>query len=166
MLMMVSLAGICAAEQSPSYIAHIQGGQSIITNESSGMTITVQDVISNVTITTGNMSNLTTVDRITNLTYPLSAAVVFSGNDSETTSLVTISNLSLSEEKKGLTFQATPLKYYDGEELKSFAEKNVDLASTNVSTSNSVGIYIEIIGVPLNNDGDDLSDCVNCFDVK
>ncbi|MFH0967667.1 MAG: hypothetical protein V1862_08305, partial [Methanobacteriota archaeon] len=88
-LMLVSLTVCCIADQSSSYIANIQGGESTITNGSGGMTITVQDVSSNVTIISGTQGNMTTIDRLTNVTYPLNAAVVFSGNSNESTSMVT-----------------------------------------------------------------------------
>ena len=147
-LMLVSLTVCCTADQSPPYIAHIQGGESMITNGSGGMVITVRDISSHVTITSGTQGNLTTIDRLTNVTYPLNAAVVFSGTSNESTSMVTVSNLSLSDENKVLTLQVIPLKYYDGEELKSFASKNVDLPTNNVGNNNSTGIFVEIIGIP------------------
>lgn len=150
-LILISLTVLCTADQSPTYVAHIQGGESTITHVSNGMVITVKDIDPNVTITSGSQSNLTMIDHLTNITYPLHAAVVFSGNDNESTSMVTVSNLSLSDGNKVLTLQVNPLKYYDGEELKSFANESVDIFTNNVSKNNSTGVFMEVIGTPPTN---------------
>lgn len=150
-LMLISLTVLCTADQSPTYVVHIQGGESTVTNVSNGMVITVKDIDSNVTITRGSQSNLTTIDNLIDITYPLHAAVVFSGNDNESTSMVTVSNLSLSGGNKVLTLQVNPLKYYDGDELNSFANESVDIFTNNVIKNNSTEVFMEIVGTPPTN---------------
>ena len=141
------------AAESPIYVAYIQGGESTITNGSSGMDlITVKDVVPYFHIADGNWSSLVSIKQLSNITYPLHAAFIFSDNNGENSSIIEISNLSLSYEMKALTLQITPQKYYEGEVLKSFS-KNVGLDILNVSKFSSTGIYLELIGNPPQNYG-------------
>lgn len=162
--MLVSLAGICIAAESPTYIIYIQGGENFITDGSDGMMkIVVSDVVPYVYINMGEKSRLIPVGRLTSFTYPLTAAMVFSGTDNESTSMVMVSNLSLSEGNKTLTLDVTPLKYYDGEKLKFLANEQTELTARKNEALKKTQIYIET-SVPLaSNNIDDDCKCPNGY---
>lgn len=139
----VFLAGMSSAAEFPSTIITIQGGESTIMNGSDGkMEISVQDIIPEINITNGNMSYSTPVEELTNISCPAHAAVIFSDDQNEVTSLITISNLSLSSTNTILTLFASPLQYYDGEGLKSFTDTQTDLSKID-RDYNITRLYIE-----------------------
>ena len=148
-LLLVSLAGVTMATESPGYTLYIQGGESSITNGTDGMMlITVKDVVPYFHITDGNRSLLLPIEGLTNITYPLNTAAVFSGADGDYISLVEVSNLSLSEENKSLILQVKPLEFYEGTVLKSFANEKNELPLGKTGKFSSFGIYIETTQLP------------------
>lgn len=166
-LLLVSLVGICMATDLPSYAAYVQGGQSTITNGSDGMTvITVKDIIPYFHITDGNQSNLMPVEILPRYHSPLNTAIKFSGVDNESVSLISVSNLSYSDENKTLTLQVKPLEFYEGPVLKTFANEKTELATDMADGLNSTGIYIEMIALtPTNGGGGDQITIPNCLKV-
>jgi hypothetical protein len=158
--MLVSIAGLCLAAESPAYITYIQGSESIISEGSDGMiNISVNNVIPYFSIDTGEKSSLIPVRRLSSLTYPLIGAVVFSDPENESTSMVKVSNLSLSEGNKVLTLEVIPLKYYDGGKLQSLADKQTELATGKIEECKKTQIFFET-NVPLASNNLD-EDC-NC----
>jgi hypothetical protein len=142
--MVVSLVGFTAAGESPSYIIHITGNESSITNGSDEMMeITIMDIDPNVSTTNGNQSYTIPVEALANLTTPADAAVVFSDAGNETVSLVKISQVSLSPDRKNLTIQVSLLQFYDGEGLKSFAENQTEIPSGIDNNLTPADLYIE-----------------------
>ncbi|MFH0966558.1 MAG: hypothetical protein V1862_02585 [Methanobacteriota archaeon] len=142
--LLIFLVGTCIAVESPSYIANIQGGESVITSGTDGMSVvTVKDVVPNISVTNGNTSSLITVEELVNITHPLNAAFVISGADNKSVSLVEISNLSLSDDDTLLTLQVKPLTFYDGEGLKSYVDKQTELPSGNDREMNRTQFFIE-----------------------
>lgn len=105
--------------------------------------ITVQDIIPYFHIGDDMKSNLSPVGILTNLTYPLNAAVVFSGADNESTSMVLVENLSFSDGNKDINLQVTPIKSYDGERLKDFANAASLLDKSDINKAGSFSLYIE-----------------------
>ena len=73
----------------------------------------------------------------------MNAALVFSGPDEESISLVQISNLSLSDGNKELTLQIAPLEFYEGEMLKEFAKNAIPIDTVEKEKMKSVGVYLE-----------------------
>ena len=145
--LLVSFAGSGMAEDSPGSVAYLQGGQSIITNGTDGMTdIIVQDLVPYVHVTDGKKSILIPVQQLTNMTAPMNAALVLSGEDKESTFVVEVSNLSLSDGNNTLTLLVKPLEFYEGDILKSFAGDRKELEPEKIGKPMSTGIYIEIIG--------------------
>ena len=141
------------ADEAPSYVAYIQGGESSITNGSSdgAYVITVKDIIPYLYLADGNISYLIPVEKLTNGTYPMNAAVVFSGTDDDTVSMGEVSNLSLSDGNSVLTLQVNPQKNYDGEVLKSFTYENIEVDLVKENTIKRTGIYLEMkLEVPEN----------------
>lgn len=150
--LLVFVSGVCIADEVPSHLIYLEGGTSTSTLDADGMsTITIQDVVPYAHVTYGEKSRLFPLQFLSKLPYPLSAAVVFSDTESESVSLVTISNLSLSDGNTNLTLQASPLKYYEGELLQDFAQ------NTSVITGKEqmlvTGLYIESKeNIPVNED--------------
>jgi hypothetical protein len=146
-ILLVSLAGVCMAEESPRYVIYVQGDESSIIHGSEGITdITVKDIIPYAHFSDGKKSRLISGKHLSNITYPINAAVVFSGAGSESVSLMKISNLSLSDENKVLTLRVNPLEFYEGEVLKSFVSDKNELDAIEFEKFNDTGIYLEIIG--------------------
>jgi len=90
------------------------------------------------------------VELLTILFSPVNAAMVFSGDDNESVSIVAISNLPLFDGNKVLTLEVTPQKYYKGEVLKSFANVTNGLDAVKVGKK-STGIYFEMKQMPPQN---------------
>ena len=132
------------ADEAPGYVVYVQGGESTITEGPDGeMTITVQDVIPFVHIANEEKNRLNPVEILSGYTYPLDAALVFSGSDGESAFLVTISNLSLSNDDTILMLQVTPEEFYEGELLNSFVRETKGSDLLTQSGTISTGIYIE-----------------------
>jgi hypothetical protein len=158
-LLLVFLAGLCVADEAPSNLVYVQGGECSITNGTDGTyVITVTDVIPYVHFANGNKSSLISVEELTNLTYPLNAVLEFSGVNSET-SMVAISNVSISDGNMILTLQAKDLEFYKGSSLKTFASDSKNLKVGNGIDARNTGLYLEIIGKSPNN-GDSVEDCM------
>jgi len=158
-LLLVFFAGICIADEVPGSIMYIQGGESSITAGLDGeQLITVQDVIPYFHISVGNKNYLEPVSELSGITYPLNAALVFSGGDSESVSLVEIFNLSLSDEGRSLLLQVKPLEFYEGSVLKTFEGGNSGLDTIAVGNSSQTGVYIEVLGSAAEN----ADECGSC----
>ena len=155
LLLLVSLAGVSMADEAPSYVAYIQGGEAFITDGTDGMVeIIVKDVIPHFHVSEQEIGILVPVELLTNVTYPVNAAMVFSGIDDESTSIVEVSNLSLSDGNSVLTLQVRPLEFYEGERLKLFHSENKGLNVINRAAISFTGIYAEINAALLENGSD------------
>ena len=152
LFLLVSLAGVCIAEDIPGSVVYLQGGESSITNGSDGMpVVTVQDLVQYVHVTDGKKSILIPVQQLTNMTAPMNAALVLSGEDKESTFVVEVSNLSLSDGNNTLTLQVNPLEFYEGSVLKSFSNVSHDWTAEKQERYPQSGIYLEwSIPVPKN----------------
>lgn len=159
LLMLILLAGICTAAENPSYIVYIQGGESVITLDPPGMILTVQDVIPYFHKSDNDKEGLFPLERLTSMIYPVNAALVFTGPDNRSTSMVEISNLSLSDDNEILTLYVTPLKFYEGELLKSFTNTQGDLLGSPVGDFKTTQIYAEIPEPVAENDCDYIHCC-------
>jgi hypothetical protein len=149
LLLLVSLAGFCVADEAPGSLVYIQGGESFITNGTdSGYVITVKDIIPYFHFTDGEKSSLFPVDLLTNLTYPVNAALVLSSENNETAVMVQVSNMSLSDGEKILILQAEPLKYYEGERLTSYNDKSQSIYELDTLRFSNAGVYLEIEQLP------------------
>jgi len=152
LFLLVFLAGFCIADDAPSYIAYIQGGESSIANGSdSAYVITMKDIIPYLHMSDGKESSLIPVTSLPYLKYPMDAALVFFNADNETTVMVQVVNVSLSDNNKVLTIQADPLESYDGEWLKSFNDKREDINVLLDGQSTSLGIYLDGVSPAITN---------------
>jgi hypothetical protein len=142
--LLLSLTGLCVAEEAPEYTLYIQGGESSIAEDADGgMQITIQDVVPYIFSGNGNKSLLLPVRQISLYSFPMNAALVFSGPDGESVSLVQISHLSLSDTNKELTLQIAPLEFYEGEMLKEYAKNAIPITSVDEEMMKTVGVYLE-----------------------
>lgn len=100
LLLLILFAGVCIAEDAPGSVVYIQGGESIITHGSDGTYIlNVQDVIPYIHVSDGVRSHLESVGFLPIFSYPINAAVVFSGADGESGSMLKISNVTVYKKK-------------------------------------------------------------------
>lgn len=159
-LLPVFLAGICMADEVPGSLMYIQGGESSITEGFDGeKLITVQDIIPYLQLSVGNKNYLELVSKLSGITYPLNAAIVVSGCDKESVSLVEIFNLSLSDENKSLLLQVKPLEFYEGSVLKTFEGETSGLDTIDVGNCSQTGVYIEVLGSAAENENDVWGPC-------
>jgi hypothetical protein len=86
-------------------------------------------------------------------TYPLKGAVIFSGVGNESVPIIEVSNLSFSEKNKALTLHIRPVKHYEGEVLKTFADKNIGLDSARMNKNEMTALYLETSMLNLENWG-------------
>lgn len=140
------------AADSPGLEAYIQGGESSIVNGTDGeKIITVNELVPYFHIANGKKDLLIPVERLTNITYPINAAIVISGDDNENTFMVEVSNLTLSERNKVLKVQVKPLEFYEGSVLNHFTSEKKELS---VGSINGIGLYLEIIEPALVNNNE------------
>lgn len=159
-LLLVLLAGICIADEVPGSMMYIQGGESSITEGLDGeKLITVQDIVPYLQLSVGNKNYLEPVSEFSGITYPLNAAIVVSGCDKESVSLVEIFNLSLSDENKSLQLQVKPLEFYEGSVLKTFENETSGLDTLAVGNCSQTGVYIEVLGSTAENMNDVWGEC-------
>lgn len=161
--MLVSLTGVCMGENSPGYTIYVQGGGSSISPGSDGQSVmTVEDIIPYSHITNGVMSYLMPVERLVNMTFPLNAAIVFSGDTGQSTYLVNVSNLSWSAGNKSVSLEIKPLEFYEGDMLKPYGSPTNDVGLDKTGNYSSTGIYIEILRKPVVNSLGSMQD-TDCF---
>ncbi len=153
-LLLFFLIGNSLAVESPADVIYVQGGESTIVEEGNETyLVTVKEIIPYLHITDGlnGTSALTPVEMLDSLTYPLNAALVFSGEDKESSSMVEIVNLSLSDENKILTGKITLRTFYKGDSFPSFAQDCGDFSPDIGEKSKQIGIYLEIPTFPPTN---------------
>jgi hypothetical protein len=149
---MILFTGICMADEAPSSVVYVQGGESTFTNGSDGMyVLTVQDVIPYIHVTDGVRSHLEPVQLLPVFTYPINAALVLPDADGESVSLLMISNATILKDKKELTLKISPLQYYDGQMLKSFVNESKGIDTLMDGKHNQTAIYLEMNQKPLVN---------------
>ncbi|MFH0966386.1 MAG: hypothetical protein V1862_01715 [Methanobacteriota archaeon] len=135
------------AEEAPNSVVYIQGGKSIITDGADEMSkISIQDVVPFVHVAEGEKSRLFPAMLLSQLTYPLNAVIVCTSSDNESTSIVMISNLSLSDGNKVLTLDVNLLHYYEGGMLKNLATDSIPL--TQKENIQKIGVYVEAKEIP------------------
>lgn len=145
LLLLVSLAGFCIADEAPGYSVYIQGGELSMTEDADGlMLVTIQDVVPYICLEFEKGDRLLPISDVTIFQFPLNAALVFSGTDGDSISLIQISNLSLSDDNKDLTLQINPLEFYEGEMLKGYAHDAIAIEKINTETHKSIGVYMEV----------------------
>ena len=151
-LLMIFFSGVCMADEAPSSVVYVQGGESTLTNGSDGMyVLTVQDVVPYIHVADGVRSHLEPVQLLPVFTYPINAALVLSDADGESVSLLKISNVTTLKDKKELTLKVSPLQYYEGQMLQSFAKESKGIDTFRDSKPNQTAIYFEMNQKPLVN---------------
>ena len=153
-ILITFLTAIGLAVESPANVLYIQSGESsVIEDVTGGYLVTVRDVIPYLHITDGTngTSLLKPIDKLDTAPYPLNAALVFRGEDSVSSFIVDVSNVSLSLEDKTITLQVIPLDFYDGNVLKPFVRENEGFITDMAGKSRITGMYLEMFNYPPQN---------------
>lgn len=143
-LLMSILIGICGAEETPIYAGYIQGGDCSLTYGIDGKTIiTIRDIIPFYFIDKKNQGNFFPIEMISWLNVPFNSALVIKTEDNESTFMIEITNISLSDHNNVITLEVKPLKFYDGEILKPFIEEKQDKLDIQNGTILKSGLCFE-----------------------
>lgn len=151
------ISGISFADQPPSIIVQITGGESTIADDTDGTAIiTIKDIDSTVNLSDGDKSSEKSLDFLTVLQYPMNAALELSTAENKSVSMVIIANTTISDDNKTVTLRVTPLPFYEGGALSEFATKSVTLDELSDTTFTGTGIQGEITMEPMNNSVNDM----------
>ncbi len=146
-LVLVLFVGSCFADEVPTYLTYVQGGKSAVSAASDGgYVVTIKDTVPFVVISYGGRDRLVPTERLINVTFPVRAALIVSDAQNDTTSMIQITNLSLSDDNKVLTLHVDPLPYYEGAALASFDADKQNIDSLVESHYGRSGLYFETIG--------------------
>ena len=85
-----------------------------------------------------------TEEGISTINGSLNAAIVRNEENSQSISIVTVSNPVYSKNNNELTLEVKPLTFYDGTILKNFADKNQDLTSETTGKVTLTRVFLEI----------------------
>lgn len=163
LISLLLLTGLSSAAESYDYLAYLQGGESIIVNDTDDMmiiTIHNPDPYLNITNTTSTTQS--PVNSLMNTSLPMNAALIFSAPDTEMTSIVRIENLSFSEDKESLTLKVRQLDFYEGEVLAPYAQDTIDLHELDKKTVNETRLYLEMMMSASENNYPPNSACERC----
>lgn len=146
LISLLLLAGICSASESCDNLAFLSGGDSTIVNNSYDlMTITIHNPDPYLNITNNTSTSQSPVDSLINVSFPMNAIAMFTGSDADSTSIIKIENLFISDDKTSLILQVRPLDYYDGEGLEPYAQGTVNLHQLDNMTFNETRLYLEML---------------------
>lgn len=152
LISLLLLAGICSAAESFDYLAILSGGESTIVNNSYDlMTITIHNPDPYLNVTNNTSNPQSPVDSLINASFPMNAIAIFTGSDTDSTSIIKIENLFISDDKTSLILQVRPLDYYDGEVLAPYALSTVNLHQLDNMTFNQTRLYLEMLITPPEN---------------
>ncbi|MBN1165524.1 MAG: hypothetical protein JXA44_00155 [Methanospirillaceae archaeon] len=144
-ILLFSLTGFCIADETPMFLAQIQGGESGIAGETDEMmVITIENYAPYFNITEGNATYSMPLEHLTTISWPLHAAILFADDEEDTVCLVTVANLSVSEEENLMMLHVAPLPFYEGELLTPLAEEFVELDTMQGETFNNTVVYLEM----------------------
>lgn len=144
-LLLLCLVGGCIADEEPGYLVYIQGGKSTITEGAYGTRmITVQDIVPYVYTISGEKSSLIPLDELNNVPDPLDAVLFFSETGNETSCMVEVSRLSLTDEGNVLTIEVAPLPFYDGDVLTPYRNESSGWDTLADKTYSQFGLYGEM----------------------
>lgn len=144
-ILLVFLVGFCNADETPMFLAEVQGGLGTIVSEEDGrFAVTIENYDRYFNTTDGNSTFSMPVEHLSTVLWPSYAAITFADENGESVSLVTVENLSLSEEENTLKLQVTPVSFYEGELLTAFAEDIDGLDSIQNQSFESTKVYFEI----------------------
>lgn len=115
------------------------------------MVITVQYIIPYFSIVDGEKNRLLPVEELTDIIYPLDSALIFSGADGESKSLVEVGNLSLTDGNKSLMEQVKSLEFYERELLISFASEDRNKIIRILENVQTSSLYLDVIHQPVDN---------------
>lgn len=164
LFLLLILPVFCVADGGPGFVAYVQGGNTSIMEDRDGrLVLTVHDIIPFFFLTSEKKSVLIPIEGLSGLSYPLNAAVQFSGSDTDSEGFVVISNLSLAGENTILTAHVTPHEFYEGDVLKTRIRNQSPLSFSNRERYQDCRIYLELPQIPPQNTqsmSDDYGYCI------
>lgn len=110
----------------------------------------------------GGSTTRVPLDSMQYASVPMHTAVHFSGPDTNLVSLITIENLTITDDNKTLTLQARPFDYYDGTVLAAYTQDTVPLYRLDEKTCNKTGIYVEMVKTAPENSDNSRTECNLC----
>ena len=144
LVILVSLAGVTFADEQPTYVMYIQGGENSITSETDGnVSITILDIVPYANLIDGERNSLLPVEILNFHQWPATAAVVLDDGSNASVSFVTISDLSFAKGNTTLTILASPDEFYEGEALGSFASGKGEINTLIGKKFDHIGLYVE-----------------------
>ena len=151
-LVITFMAGMCMASERYGSLVYVQGGTTILEESENGIQVLkISDLAPYYYTSQGERSILMPVPALTGFSLPLDGAIVTTGKGGDTTSLIRITNGSLSEDTTEINLEYTPVSYYEGTALKSFEAGQKEISSETLNGSLMTGLYLEILGdIPSN----------------
>ncbi len=158
---MVFVSGECFAEETAGYIVLLQGENSTHVESTNGSTLTIEGM-NPFAAYIGTKGYLGSVkDAIKIMDKSLDAAVVITGDNGQSTSLVTVSHPVYSEDDRKLTLETKPLEFYEGTLLKHFADEATNQTVKDPDVIKLTRVYVEIHENPPENGIDSPAPYVN-----
>ncbi|MFH0967336.1 MAG: hypothetical protein V1862_06595 [Methanobacteriota archaeon] len=138
------LSGVCMADEAPGYQIYLQGSDSTLTEGANNMTVlTINDTIP-YAVYLLNKSFVRPIDTILpTINGSINAAIVISGVDGETTSIVQVSNPVYSAGTNVLMLDVEPLTYYEGTVLKNFSDEEQNMTPDKIGKVVMTRVYLE-----------------------
>jgi hypothetical protein len=151
-ILFICLAGVITADTVPAEVAYVQGGHSVMNNGMDGMSeLTVTGIVPYFNVANDDLYRLIPLKNLSKISTPISAALVLSDAGNETVALVSISNLTLSDDTNTIVLQIKPLDFYEGTSLEKFKSRINDEGLHTGENNGDVGIYLELFGFPPEN---------------
>jgi hypothetical protein len=152
MILFICLAGVITADPVPAEVAYIQAGHSVMNNGTDGMSeLTVTGIVPYFNVANGDRNRLIPLKNLSKISTPINAALVLSDAGNETVTLISISNLTLSDDANTIVLQVKPLDFYDGTSLEKFKSRTSGEGLHAGENNGDIGIYLELFGFPPEN---------------
>jgi len=149
----ILLTGICSAVETNGYLVYVQGGTGTLIDDNNGTdTLQISDLVPFYSASWEGKSNLMPVPFITGFPLPIHGAIVCTGQEGDSTSLIRITNWSLSDDMTVIDLEWKPVEFYDGTLLIPFDTDTKEITQEILDGSIMTGLYLEITGVTPSND--------------
>jgi len=161
----ILLTIICSAADKDGYVVYVQGGTGTLTYDTDGTeTLQISDLVPFYSTFSEGKSNLIPVPLLTGFSLPLHAAIVITGPEGDSTSLIRIVNWSLSDNMTSIDLEWKPVEFYDGTLLVPFDTEKKEITQEILDGSIMTGLYLEISGETPSNDASPSSQ--ECLQIK
>ena len=144
LLIPILISGVSLGEETPGYVVLLQGGNSTLQEGVNDSVLTIEDTNPYGVYLTNKSYIASIEDVIPAVNSSIDAAIVRSGKEGNSISIVTVSNPVYSKDTKELTIQVKPLKFYEGAILKNFADEKQGITPDTLSKATLTRVYLEI----------------------